>query len=180
MPKDNSKVSECVEAAANIVAFYVANNNLRKEDVAPFLTEIVKSLAALKSDGAGGVLSSEPAVPIDQSITDKYLICLEDGKKCRMLKRYLRTHFDLSPEEYRQKWGLPYDYPMSAPGYARKRSKIAKTTGLGKTKTMERASKKKRSAKKSVKRKSTIKKAPQEMIAKSVAGRRIIPSLATH
>jgi predicted transcriptional regulator len=73
----------------------------------------------------------KPAVPVKKSVTPEYLICLEDGKKFKSLKRHLRTHYDLSPEEYREKWGLPHDYPMVAPNYAAARSQLAKQMGLG-------------------------------------------------
>ena len=80
----------------------------------------------------GAVTAPEPAIPVKKSITDDFLICLEDGKKFKSLKRHLRSKYGMSPEEYREKWGLPYDYPMVAPSYARKRSALAKEMGLGK------------------------------------------------
>ncbi|MEO1143203.1 MAG: MucR family transcriptional regulator, partial [Pseudomonadota bacterium] len=75
--------------------------------------------------------TAKPAVPIKKSMTDDYIICLEDGKQFKSLKRHLRSHYDLSPEEYREKWGLPHDYPMVAPNYAKARSKLARDMGLG-------------------------------------------------
>lgn len=87
--------------------------------------------------------NKEPAVPVNKSITPEHIICLEDGKKLKMLKRYLRTQFALSPEEYRRRWGLPADYPMVAPNYAKKRSAFAKKIGLGKAAGARRPSTKK-------------------------------------
>jgi len=90
--------------------------------------------ALKKASGSGGAPAKEelrPAVPIKKSVTSDYIICLEDGKKFKSLKRHLRTHYDLSPEEYRDKWGLPHDYPMVAPNYAAARSDLAKRMGLG-------------------------------------------------
>ena len=81
--------------------------------------------------GAAPELAGKPAVPIKKSIGTEYIICLEDGKKLRTLKRYLRSHYNMSPEEYRAKWGLPFDYPMVAPAYAKLRSEFAKKLGLG-------------------------------------------------
>jgi len=79
----------------------------------------------------GGISNTRPAVPVKKSMTDDYLICLEDGKKFKSLKRHLRSHYDISPEEYREKWGLPLDYPMVAPNYAKARSQLARDMGLG-------------------------------------------------
>ena len=89
-------------------------------------SDISKALA-----GEPKVEKPTPAVPVKKSLTDDYIICLEDGKKFKSLKRHIRTHYDLSPEEYREKWGLPHDYPMVAPNYAAARSKLAKEMGLG-------------------------------------------------
>jgi len=93
--------------------------------------EIHSTLKALETASAAQP-TPEPAVSIKKSITDDFLICLEDGKKFKSLKRHLRSKYGLSPEQYREKWGLPYDYPMVAPSYARKRSALAKEMGLGK------------------------------------------------
>ena len=91
--------------------------------------------AALSKAGgketAGRLSKSKPAVPVKKSLTDDYIICLEDGKKFKSLKRHLRSHYDLSPDEYREKWGLPHDYPMVAPNYAKARSQLARDMGLG-------------------------------------------------
>ncbi|NVJ98106.1 MAG: MucR family transcriptional regulator [Alphaproteobacteria bacterium] len=119
----------------DIVAAYVSNNEVASSD----LPEVIKTVHSTlcKLDGNRSGLNSnqqKPAVPIKKSYTDDYIVCLEDGKKLKMLKRYLRTRFDMSPEDYRAKWDLPLDYPMVAPNYAAKRSAFAKQIGLGKKK----------------------------------------------
>lgn len=117
----------------DIVAAYVSNNTVASNDLPDVIKTVHSTLSTL--EGAAGSAKGEapkPAVPIKKSYTDEYIICLEDGKKLKMLKRYLRTRFDMSPEDYRQKWGLPADYPMVAPSYAAKRSEFAKQIGLGK------------------------------------------------
>jgi predicted transcriptional regulator len=124
-----------LELMAEIVASYVSGNPV-PVDALPELIQTVH--ARLKDLEAGATsrpdLRLEPAVPISKSVTPDYIVCLEDGKKLKMMKRYLRTHFDLSPDEYRSKWGLPPDYPMVAPNYAIIRSEHAKEIGLGRKK----------------------------------------------
>jgi predicted transcriptional regulator len=120
-----------IELTADIASAYVSNNSVSAGD----LTALIKSIHGALS-GAGGepekpVEVKAPAVSIKKSITDEYLICLEDGRRFKSLKRHLRTKYNLSPEEYRTKWGLPKDYPMVAPAYADARSKLAKQMGLG-------------------------------------------------
>ena len=124
--------------ATKIVSAYVEHNQVPMAEV----PVIFRNVHSVLSDLAGGSNSSsdksgdlKPAVPVKKSISEDHLICLEDGKKLRMLKRYLRSHYDMSPEEYRKKWGLPHDYPMVAPSYARLRSAFAKKIGLGKVPT---------------------------------------------
>lgn len=116
---------------SQIVAGYAANNKV--DDLPALMREVYNTLKNLHETGgaaknAGG---QEPAVSIAKSIMPDYLICLEDGKKLKMLKRYLKTAYSMTPEEYRKKWGLPDDYPMVAPNYAEKRSSLAKAIGLG-------------------------------------------------
>jgi predicted transcriptional regulator len=113
-----------------IVASYVANNTVAPKDLPELIDSVYK---ALGSAGSAPVVTApqEPAVPIKKSVTPDYLVCLEDGKKVKMLKRHLRTAYNLSPSEYRAKWGLPADYPMAAPNYAAQRSEMAKRFGLG-------------------------------------------------
>ncbi len=125
--------------AASIVSAYVSHNALPASQIPELIQTVFRSLA--ETGEASNTASKElpkPPVPIARSIKPDYLICLEDGKKLKMLKRHLRTNYDLSPEEYRAKWGLPNDYPMVAPNYAKQRSEFAKKIGLGR-KRMESA-----------------------------------------
>ncbi len=124
--------AELIDMTAEIVAAYVGHNNVAPDDVSK-LIELVHGALAQAASGEEAALEPlpDPAVPVDQSITAEYLICLEDGKKFKSLKRHIRTHYDLSPEEYRERWGLPADYPMVAPNYAKARSRLAKKMGLG-------------------------------------------------
>jgi predicted transcriptional regulator len=121
-----------IELTAEIVSAYVSNNNVASGD----LTGLINAVHSALHRTASGQVEPEreplkPAVPVKKSVTPDYIICLEDGKKFKSLKRHLRTHYDLTPEEYRQKWDLPPDYPMVAPNYARARSALAKEMGLG-------------------------------------------------
>lgn len=117
--------------ASDIVAAYVRNNPLAVEDIPDMLRMVHDTLDGLGQGQQSSTINQDPAVAIADSITQDYLICLEDGKKLKMLKRYLRSQYSLSPEEYRAKWRLPADYPMVAPSYAAQRSKLAKKIGLG-------------------------------------------------
>ena len=121
-----------VELAAEIVSSYVTKNAVPTHELPQLIADVH---GALQKTVAGEAEPEpeplKPAVPIKKSITPDFLICLEDGKKFKSLKRHLRTHYDLSPEEYRQRWGLPSDYPMVAPNYAAARSELAKRMGLG-------------------------------------------------
>src|SRR3974390_2718163 len=123
---------ELTSLAADIVAAYVANNVISGEKLPDFISSVY---AALHRAAVQGVeppkVELVPAVPVKKSVTHDYIICLEDGKKFKSLKRHLRTHYDLSPEQYREKWGLARDYPMVAPAYAAARSDLAKNMGLG-------------------------------------------------
>ena len=120
-----------IEYASEIVSAYVSNNPIQSGDLPDLIREVHSTLRDLKDAGTADA-APEPAGAIKKSITDDFLICLEDGKKFKSLKRHLRSKYGMSPEEYREKWGLPYDYPMVAPSYARKRSALAKEMGLGK------------------------------------------------
>lgn len=117
--------------ATDIVSAYVSNNAISASDLPDLLKSVHNQLGELARDSVDAP-RPDPAVPISKSITDRHIICLEDGAKLKMLKRYLRTRYDLSPDEYRARWGLPADYPMVAPEYARRRSDFAKQIGLGK------------------------------------------------
>ncbi len=121
-----------VELSAEIVAAYVGHNALSVTDLPKLIAEVHNALKGLQG-GTQPAAPTElkPAVPVRKSIAPDYLICLEDGKKFKSLKRHLRTHYDLSPEQYREKWGLPADYPMVAPNYSETRSRLAKDNGLG-------------------------------------------------
>jgi len=122
---------EILALTTEIVAAHVSNNGVDAADV----PELIKSVfSALESAGREEEPAEElvPAVSIKKSIQQDYIVCLEDGKKLKMLKRHLRTSYDMSPEEYRERWGLPSDYPMVAPNYAKTRSALAKKIGLGK------------------------------------------------
>ncbi|WP_345772668.1 MucR family transcriptional regulator [Azospirillum aestuarii] len=116
---------------AQVVAAYVGNHNVAPDKI-PNLVSITYGALATAGCKAPEPVELVPAVPVKKSVTPDYIVCLEDGKKLKMLKRYLRSAFGMTPEEYRAKWGLPADYPMTAPNYAAKRSEFAKSIGLGK------------------------------------------------
>lgn len=121
-----------IEYAATIVQAYVGNNRASVADVASLVRDVHTTLAGLShAGGEPAATTQKPAVPVKKSITPDYVVCLEDGKKLKMLKRYLRTRYGLTTDEYRTKWGLPADYPMVAPNYAARRSEFAKKFGLG-------------------------------------------------
>ena len=122
-----------IELAAQIVAAYVAKNAVEQADLPKLITDVHRALehAASGNTAKDEELQLRPAVNAKKSITPDYLICLEDGKKFKSMKRHLRTHFNLTPEQYREKWGLAADYPMVAPNYATSRSRLAKNMGLG-------------------------------------------------
>jgi predicted transcriptional regulator len=119
--------------SAEIVAAYVAQNSLPATAIGNLITEVHGALAGLGQASAPEPEAErrKPAVPIGRSVQHDFIVCLEDGKKLKMLKRYLRSRYDLSPEEYRRRWGLPPEYPMVAPAYAARRSDFAKKIGLG-------------------------------------------------
>lgn len=121
-----------IELTTEIVSAYVGHNNVALGDVPTLILHVYEALSRA-SDGLvkSPATKSESAISIRKSITPDYLICLEDGKQFKSLKRHLRTHYNLGPDEYREKWGLPRDYPMVAPNYAQARSKLAKKMGLG-------------------------------------------------
>ena len=130
--------------AATIVSAYVSHNALPASQIPELIQTVYKSLADTGTAGADAPKEPlKPPVPIRRSITPDYVICLEDGKKLKMLKRHLRTNYGLSPEEYRAKWGLPSDYPMVAPNYAKQRSEFAKKIGLGRKRPVRRGRMKK-------------------------------------
>ncbi|MCK5284309.1 MAG: MucR family transcriptional regulator [Alphaproteobacteria bacterium] len=114
-----------------IVSSYVANNTILTSEVSGFIDQVFKALANASAEGNFLADRPQPAVPIKRSVTPDYIVCLEDGKKLKMLKRHLMTAYKMTPEEYKERWGLPADYPMVAPSYAERRSKLAKEIGLG-------------------------------------------------
>jgi predicted transcriptional regulator len=133
MVDDNNGLDagETLHLATDIVAAFVSNNSVTADKLPGLLQEVHDAVRALAKGGTASAGSQEPAVPVKKSVTPDFIICLEDGKKLKMLKRYLRTQYGLSPEDYRRKWGLPADYPMVAPNYAKRRSEFAKQIGLG-------------------------------------------------
>jgi len=130
--EQNTPTSELIELAADIVSAYVSNNTVPTGDLSALIGDVHQALIKAATGLVEPVKEElKPAVPVRRSVTPEYIICLEDGKKFKSLKRHLRTHYDLSPEEYREKWGLAPDYPMVAPNYAAARSALAKKMGLG-------------------------------------------------
>jgi len=121
-----------VELAAEIVSAYVSNNSVPAAELATLLNDVHNAIVRVSTGTVvAPVEPAKPAVSPKKSITDEYIICLEDGRKFKSLKRHLRTQYNLSPEQYREKWSLPSDYPMVAPAYAKARSNLAKQMGLG-------------------------------------------------
>ena len=134
--EENNTPQHLAEITAEVVSAYVANNTLPASELPALVTDVHATLSALvgKSSADGSAAEKEkqkPAVSIKKSITPDYLICLENGQKFKSLKKHLRAQYDMSPEDYRRKWGLPSDYPMVAPAYAERRSDLAKKLGLG-------------------------------------------------
>lgn len=125
--------AEIIDLVAHIVSAYVSNNSVPAADLPALIATMHSAIVSLGKEpvAAAPVEKPAPAVSIKKSITSDFLICLEDGKKFKSLKRHLRTAYNMTPEEYRSKWGLPNDYPMVAPAYAEARSQLAKTMGLG-------------------------------------------------
>jgi predicted transcriptional regulator len=123
---------DLIDLSVGIVSAYVSHNALSVADLPKLIGEIHAALRNLRDVGVSEPAEElRPAVPVKKSIAPDYIVCLEDGKKFKSLKRHLRTHYDLSPEQYREKWGLPADYPMVAPNYSATRSRLAKDNGLG-------------------------------------------------
>ncbi|MDX5329999.1 MAG: MucR family transcriptional regulator [Caulobacteraceae bacterium] len=116
---------------AAIVAAYVSRNPVATDGLPDLIRTVHEALVRLAKPEPPREERPRPAVPISRSVQDDHIVCLEDGKKLKMLKRYLRSRYDMSPEEYRRRWGLPADYPMVAPAYAARRSDFAKQIGLG-------------------------------------------------
>lgn len=128
----NESKADLLEMTTRIVAAYVGANQIAPESIPSLIGSVQRALAGEATNVIDKVSDKlKPAVSVAKSINDDYIVCLEDGKKLKILKRYLRSNYGLSPEEYRKRWGLPADYPMVAPNYARRRSDFAKQIGLG-------------------------------------------------
>lgn len=128
---EKQSMKELLEYTTEIVAAHVSNNTVPVSDLSDLIHQVYRTLASVESTTSTAQERPEPAVPIKKSVTNDYIICLEDGKKLKMLKRHLKTAYNMTPEEYRERWGLPPDYPMVAPSYAAQRSNLAKKIGLG-------------------------------------------------
>ena len=133
--------SELLALTADIVSAHVSNNPVPPADLTGVIESVFAKLTDLAADKPEPQEELIPAVPVKKSVTDEFIVCLEDGKKLKMLKRHLKTAYDMTPEEYRAKWGLSADYPMVAPAYSRRRSQFAKDIGLGRGGRKKRASK---------------------------------------
>jgi predicted transcriptional regulator len=132
MPEDKTTSrSELLALTGEIVSAHLSNNSVAHTEVAPLIQSVFEKLSELASDEAAMPVELTPAVPIKRSITADHIVCLEDGKKLKMLKRHLMTAYNMTPEAYRAKWGLRPDYPMVAPNFAAKRQELAKKIGLG-------------------------------------------------
>ena len=128
---DGKTVSSLLDLTAQIVSAHVSHNAVTGTALPALIQEVYRTLSFIESPPAPVAQRPEPAVPIAKSITPEFIICLEDGKKMKMLKRHLKTAFNVTPDQYRERWGLPTDYPMVAPRYAKQRSSLAKKIGLG-------------------------------------------------
>ncbi len=127
---------EIMRMSTDIVCSFVSNNPVPSDALPELMRSVHATIDRLSRPESDPIAERpKPAVPISRSITDDHIICLEDGKKLKMLKRYLRSHYGLTPDDYRRRWGLPSDYPMVAPSYTKKRSEFAKKIGLGKGNT---------------------------------------------
>ena len=120
-----------ITLTADIVAAHVSNNSVAVNDLPQLIQNVHGALSTLSGSGAAAEAKPEPKVPVRSSVKPDYIVCLEDGKRLKMLKRHLMTHYGLTPDQYRQKWGLSADYPMVAPNYAEQRRTLAKSIGLG-------------------------------------------------
>jgi predicted transcriptional regulator len=130
----SARADDLIKFASDIVAAYVSNNPTPISEIPGMIRSIHATLGGLTGASNAEIATvQKPAVAVKKSVTPEYIVCLEDGKKLKMLKRYLRSRYGLSPEEYKSKWGLPADYPMVAPNYAAQRSEFAKKIGLGRS-----------------------------------------------
>lgn len=139
MSDENLDQSEVLTLTTDIVSAHVANNPVEISELPDLIKAVYSVLADLTHEEASLSRDLKPAVPVQESITDDYIVCLEDGKKLKMLKRHLKTSYDMTPDQYRDRWNLPSDYPMVAPNYAQKRQELAKKIGLGRHRDRERS-----------------------------------------
>jgi predicted transcriptional regulator len=127
---DTGKPQDVLSLTAEIVAAHVSNNTVALNDLPALIQQVFQTLSTIGT-GTSEAPRPEPAVPVKKSVMPDYIICLEDGKKLKMLKRHLKTAYGMTPEKYRERWGLAADYPMVAPNYAKQRSQLARELGLG-------------------------------------------------
>lgn len=133
MQIQDNKNDDLLAYTTEIVSSYVAKNTMSAGELPALIDQVFTALSNVSQTGSTSKPARPlPAVPIKRSVQPDYIVCLEDGKQLKMLKRYLKTTYNMTPEEYRERWGLPFDYPMTAPNYAQKRSQLAKDIGLGK------------------------------------------------
>ena len=128
---NESNAKDLLALTTEIVAAHVSNNTVAVADLPALINQVYQSLSNIGQGAVAPAERPQPAVSIKRSIHPDHIVCLEDGKKLKMLKRHLKTAYNMTPEEYRERWGLPADYPMVAPNYARQRSRLAKEIGLG-------------------------------------------------
>ncbi|HAX91897.1 MAG TPA: MucR family transcriptional regulator [Rhodospirillaceae bacterium] len=128
---DASCNEKLLTLATQIISSYVGHNNVSPADLPGLMAVVYQNLSRLGAGVAAPEARPDPAVPVRKSIMPEYIVCLEDGKKLKMLKRHLKTAYNMTPDQYRERWGLGADYPMVAPNYAKQRSKLAKQIGLG-------------------------------------------------
>lgn len=132
MTSSSTTTEDVMSLTADIVSSHVSNNTVAVSDVPTLIQQVYQTLSGLENPVPEEAPRPEPAVSVRKSIQPDYIVCLEDGKKLKMLKRHLKTRYNMSPDEYRERWNLPADYPMVAPNYAEQRRKLAKQIGLGK------------------------------------------------
>ena len=128
---DQTNREDILALTTEIVSAYFSNNTVSPSEIPGVIEQVFKTLSNVNTDSIVMADRPQPAVPIKKSINPDYIVCLEDGKKLKMLNRHLKTAYNMTPEQYRERWGLPSDYPMVAPSYAKQRSKLAKDIGLG-------------------------------------------------
>ena len=131
MDDQNDMNETLITLTSDIVAAHVSNNSVSADELSTLITSVYGALSGLGAPAPTAEAPPEPAVSVRSSVKPDYIVCLEDGKKLKMLKRHLMTHYNLTPDQYRARWGLPADYPMVAPNYAEKRRELAKKIGLG-------------------------------------------------